>query len=94
MLISSNAPGTVDVTLARWRHGQVVQMVNSTGPAPLDAVIRLGPIETDIAWEGPATVELVTQGEATQMLPAARGNGRLRFTIPWLDAYAQIVIRG
>ncbi len=93
-MLISNAPGTVDVTLARWRHGQVVQMVNSTGPAPLDAVIRLGPIETDIAWEGPATVELVTQGEATQMLPAARGNGRLRFTIPWLDAYAQIVIRG
>jgi hypothetical protein len=93
-MLISDAPGTVDVTLARWRRGQVVQMVNGTGPAPLDAVIRLGPIETDIAWEGPATVELVTPGEAARMLTAQRADGRLRFTIPQLDAYAQIVIRG
>jgi hypothetical protein len=81
------------VTLARWKHGQVVQMVNSTGPAPLDAVIPLGPIETEIAWEGPASVELVTPGAAGQVLAAERKGGRLRFTLPRLDAYAQIVIR-
>jgi hypothetical protein len=84
----------VDVTLARWEHGQVVQMVNSTGPAPLDAVIPLGPIETEIAWEGgPATVELVIPGAAGQVLAAERNGGRLRFTVPRLDAYAQVVIR-
>jgi Hypothetical glycosyl hydrolase 6 len=93
-MLTTNAPGTVDVTLARWTHGQVVQMLNSTGPAPLDAVIPLGPIETEIAWEGPATVELVTPGAAGQLLAAERKDGRLRFTIPRLDAYAQIVIRG
>jgi Hypothetical glycosyl hydrolase 6 len=93
-MLTSNAPGTVDVTLARWKHGQVVQMVNNTGPAPLDAVIGLGPIETDIAWEGPASVELVTPGAASQLLAAARTDGGLRFTIPRLDAYAQVVIRG
>jgi hypothetical protein len=93
-LLTTDAPGTVDVTLARWRFGQVVQMVNNTGPAPLDAVIRLGPIETEIAWEGPASVELVTPGAAGQALPAQRKDGRLRFTIPGLGAYAQVVIRG
>ena len=93
-ILTSSAPGTVDVTLARWRFGQVVQMVNNTGPAPLDAVIGLGPIETDIAWEGPASVELVTPGAAPQLLAAERKDGRLRFTIPRLDAYAQVVIRG
>jgi hypothetical protein len=92
-LLTTNAPSTVDVTLARWEHGQVVQMVNSTGPAPLDAVIPLGPIETEIAWEGPATVELVVPGAAGQVLAAERNGGRLRFTVPRLDAYAQIVIR-
>jgi hypothetical protein len=93
-MLTSNAPGSVDVTLARWQRGQVVQLVNSTGPAPLDAVIPLGPIETEIAWEGPATVELVIPGAAGQLLTAERKDGRLRFTIPRLDAYAQVVIRG
>jgi hypothetical protein len=93
-MLVCDAPGTVDVTLARWRHGQVVQMVNSTGPAPLDAVIRLGPIATDIAWEGPASVELITPGAEARMLTAERAGGRLRFTLPRLDAYAQVVIRG
>jgi hypothetical protein len=93
-LLTTDAPGTVDVTLARFAQGQVVQMVNNTGPAPLDAVIRLGPIETEIAWEGPARVELVTPGAAGQVLPAERKDGRLRFTIPGLGAYAQVVIRG
>lgn len=92
-MLTTDAPGTVDVTLARWTHGQVVQMVNSTGPAPLDAVIPLGPIETEIAWEGPASVELVTPDAAGQTLAAERKGGRLRFTLPRLDAYAQVVIR-
>lgn len=93
MLITT-APGTVDVTLARWKRGRVVQMVNNTGPAPLDEIIPLGPIETEIDWEGSASVELVVPGSAGQILPAERAGGRLRFTIPRLDAYAQVVISG
>ncbi len=94
-MLTTDAPGTVDVTLARWTHGQVVQMVNSTGPAPLDAVIPLGPIETEIAWDtpGPVTVKLVNPGTAKQDLRAEQKGGRLRFTIPRLDAYAQVVIQ-
>jgi len=93
-MLATDAPGTVDVTLARWKRGQVVQMVNNTGPAPLDAVIPLGPIETEIAWEGPARVELVAPGAAGQVLATERKGGRLRFTIPHLGAYAQVVITG
>ena len=94
-MLITDAPGTVDVTLARWRFGQVIQMVNSTGPAPLDAVIPLGPIETEIAWEGqgPVTVELINPVAAKQDLRAEHKGERLRFTIPRLDAYAQVVIR-
>jgi hypothetical protein len=91
-LLTTDAPGTVDVTLATWKGGQVVQLVNSTGPAPLDAVVRLGPIAMEIAWEGPARLELVVPGAAGQALPARAEGGRLRFTVPRLDAYAQVVI--
>jgi hypothetical protein len=77
MLITT-APGTVDVTLARWKPGRVVQMVNNTGPAPLDEIVPLGPIETEIDWEGPASVELVLPGSAGQILPAEHAGGRLR----------------
>ena len=80
---------TIAMAVAVWlldREGFVI-------PAPLDAVIPLGPIETEIAWEGPASVELVTPGAAGQVLAAERKGGRLRFTLPRLDAYAQIVIR-
>lgn len=92
-LLATNAPGTVDVTLGTWQGGQVVQLVNDTGPAPLDAVISLAPIDLDIAFEGAAKVELVVPGAAGQALPARSQGGRLRFTVPELGAYAQILIR-
>jgi hypothetical protein len=91
-LLLTDAPGTVDVTLAAWKGGQVVQLVNDTGPAPLDAVIKLPPIAIDVAFEGVAKVELLVPGAATQTLPARSEGGRLRFAVPELGAYAQVVI--
>jgi len=92
-LLTTDAPGTVDVTLATCKGGQVVQLVNNTGPAPLDAAIRLGPIQMDMAWEGAAQLELVVPGAEVRALRAEPQGGRLRFTIPQLDAYALVVIR-
>ena len=92
-MLTTDAPGTVDVTLASCQGGQVVQLVNNTGPAPLDAVIRLGPIRLDIAWEGASKLELVVPGAPVEALRGEAGGGRLRFTVPQLDAYAQILIR-
>jgi hypothetical protein len=88
----SDAPSTVDLTLATWKGGQVVQLVNDTGPAPLDAVIKLPPIAIDVGFAGAAKVELVVPGAATQTLRARSEGGRLRFTVPELGAYAQVVI--
>jgi hypothetical protein len=92
-MLTTDAPGTVDVTLSACQGGQVVQLVNNTGPAPLDAVVRLGPIQIDIAWEGGAKLDLVVPGAVVQALRAEPADGRLRFTVPRLDAYAQVVIR-
>jgi hypothetical protein len=91
-LMTTDAPGTVDVTLATWKDGQVVQLVNNTGPAPLDAVVPLGAIEMNVAWRGPARVELMVPGATAESLPAQAEGGRLRFTVPRLDAFAQVVI--
>lgn len=90
----TNAPSTVTVTLARWKEGQVVHLVNGTGPAPLDAAIPVGPIELDLAWNGPARAELVVPGQAVQPLPSRQTQaGRLLMTVPRLQAYAQVVVR-
>lgn len=89
----TNAPSTVTATLARWKDGQVVQLVNGTGPAPLDAVIPVGPIELELAWSGPARAELVAPGRVAQPLPHQAKAGRLLMTVPRLEAYAQVVVR-
>lgn len=92
-LLTTNASSMVTITVARWKEGQVVHLVNGTGPAPLDAVVPLGPIEIDLAWSGRARVELVVPGQAAQLLPSRQPQaGRLALTVPRLDAYAQIVI--
>jgi hypothetical protein len=93
-LLATNAPNTVMVTVARWKEGQVIHLVNGTGPAPLDAVVPLGPIDLDLAWTGAARVELVAPGQAAQPLTPRRPQAdRLAITVPRLDAYAQVVIR-
>ena len=87
-LLTTNASSMVTITVARWKEGQVVHLVNGTGPAPLDAVVPLGPIEIDLAWSGRARVELVVPGQAAQLLPSRQPQaGRLALTVPRLDAY-------
>ena len=93
-MVVTNAPSTVTVTVARWKEGQVVHLVNGTGPAPLDAAVPVGPIEIDLAWTGSARVELAVPGQATQPLPShALKAGRLQISVPRLEAYAQVVVR-
>jgi hypothetical protein len=93
----TNAPSTVDVTLGRWKHGKVIHMVNGTGPAPLDAVTTIGPIEIDVAWDrsidGAGKIQIFVPGRPPQPLPSKAAAGRIRCVVPRLDAYAQIVIR-
>ncbi len=92
-ILVTNAPSTVTATLARWKEGQVVHLVNGTGPAPLDAVVPVGPIELDLAWSGPARVELAAPGRAPEPLPHQAKGNRLLMTVPRLEAYAQVVVR-
>jgi hypothetical protein len=91
--LDTNAPSTVTVTLAHWRDGRVVHLVNGTGQAPLDEAIPVGPIDLDIAWDGPVRAELAVPGQASRTLSARRSEaGRLQVTLPRLEAYAQVVM--
>lgn len=92
-VLATNAPSTVTTAVARWKEGQVVHLVNGTGPAPLDAVIPVGPIELDLTWSGPARAELVAPGRAPQPLQHQAKANRLLMTVPRLEACAQVVVR-
>jgi hypothetical protein len=89
----TDAPGSVGVTMAHWRDGVVVHLVNAAGPAPLDAPPPLGPISLDIAWDGPALADLCAPGVEAQPLRCEEAWNRVRITVPHIAAYAQVVIR-
>jgi len=89
----TDAPSSVDVTMAHWRLGVVVHLVNGAGPAPLDAPAPVGPIELDLAWDGPAIAHLCASGAAPQALRCREEWNRVKITVPRLGAYAQVVVR-
>jgi Hypothetical glycosyl hydrolase 6 len=92
--LATNAPSTVTATLGRWKGGRVVHLVNGTGPAPLDEVVPVGPIDVELSWTGRARVELAVPGQPVQTLASRQPqSGRLALTLPRLESYAQIVVR-
>lgn len=89
----TDAPSSVEVTMSHWKLGVVVHLVNTTGPAPLSAPAPIGPIELDLAWDGPAEAQLCAPGFPPQSLPCREEWNRVRITVPRLNAYAQVVVR-
>jgi hypothetical protein len=89
----TNAPSSVEVTMAHWKLGVVVHLVNVAGPAPLDAPALVGPIELDLAWDGPAVAHLCAPGVAPQALRCREEWNRVKITVPRLNAYVQVVVR-
>lgn len=89
----TDAPSSVEVTMAHWKLGVVVHLVNAAGPVPLDAPAPVGPIELDLAWDGPAVAHLCAPGAAPQVLRCHEEWNRVRITVPRLNAYAQVVVR-
>ena len=89
----TDAPSCVEVTMAHWKLGVVVHLVNGAGPAPLDAPAPVGPIELDLAWDGPAVAHLCAPGAAPQALRCREEWNRVKITVPRLGAYAQVVVR-
>jgi len=89
----ASAPSSVEVTMAHWRYGVVVHLANACGPAPLDEPTPVGPIELDLAWDGPAVADLCVPGASPQALQCREEWNRVRIVVPRLDAYAQVVVR-
>lgn len=89
----TNAPSAVEVTMAHWKLGVVIHLVNASGPVPLSAPASVGPIELDLAWDGPAEAHLCTPGSPPQTLRCREEWNRVRITVPQLGAYAQVVVR-
>ena len=88
----TNAPSSVEVTLARYSRGMVIHLINTAGPAPLDEPAIVGPIELDLAWDGPASARLFVPGAPPIVLRSVKEAGRIKIEVPHLAAYAQVVI--
>jgi hypothetical protein len=73
--------------------GVVVHLVNNAGPLPMAEPAPIGPIELDLAWDGPAVAQLCVPGAAPTPLPCQELWNRVRMVVPRLDAYAQVVVR-
>ncbi|MHB0857148.1 MAG: hypothetical protein ACYC5M_06205 [Anaerolineae bacterium] len=86
-LLTTDAPDTVEVTLAHWAQGVVVHMVGELAQA------ALGPIELSLAWDGPAVAHLHAPGKRALPLLCEEGWNRVRIIVPLLEAYAQVVVR-
>jgi hypothetical protein len=91
--LRTNAPSSVEITLSHWVDGVVVHLVNNAGPLPLAEPAPIGPIELDLAWDGPAVAQLCVPGAAPTPLPCQELWNRVRMVVPRLDAYAQVVVR-
>ena len=88
----TNAPSSVEVTLARYSRGMVIHLINTAGPAPLDEPAIVGPIELDLVWDGPAQAKLFVPGAAPSVLRSVKKGGRIKIEVPHLTAYAQVLI--
>jgi len=88
----TDAPSSVEVTLARYSEGMVIHLLNTAGPAPLDEPAIVGPIELDLAWDGPALARLFVPGAAPIVLRGVKEAGRIKIEVPHLAAYAQVVL--
>jgi hypothetical protein len=69
-LLITDAPASVEMTMAQWREGVKVHLLNGSGSAPLERATPVGPITLDIAWDGPALAQLCMPGESPRRCAA------------------------
>jgi hypothetical protein len=89
--LTTDAPGSIEVSLSRWEKGLVVHLVNGTGMIPLDKPIRIGPISVDIRSSQPYKVTVHRPGSIVEDLKFTYADGVVKLQIPYVDSYAQLV---
>jgi hypothetical protein len=90
--LTTDAPASMEVNLARWEKGLVVHLVNGSGMIPLDKPLRVGPVSIDIRSGNPDRVTLNRPGSSVEDLIFNYADGILKLEIPYVDLYAQVVI--
>jgi hypothetical protein len=90
--LTTDAPGTVNVTAYRTRSGIAVHLVNGTGKTPLGRVVTVGPIRVRLPGTTGRLATSYVPGEESDLLECRSQSGHTEVTIPRLDAYGLVVV--
>ncbi len=90
VVVRTNAPGCVGLTLASSRAGRVLHLVNSAGTAPLRDSIRLAPIEIELPAPVPRRATFFAPGARPVRLPVKTGRGGFSVVVPELSLYGLV----
>jgi len=90
--LTTNAPGTVNVTAFRIKSGITVHLVNGTGKTPLGRVVPVGPIRIRLKGTNGKRAKWYSPGNEPDLLESRSRSGYTETTIPRLEAYGLIVV--
>jgi len=90
--LTTDAPGTVNVTAFRIKSGIAVHLVNGTGNTPLDRVVPIGPIRIRLQGMTGKRVRWYAPGEESALLESHSRSGYTEAIIPKLNAYCLVVM--
>lgn len=90
--LTTDAPGTVNVTAFRIKSGITVHLVNGTGKTPLDRVVPVGPIRIRLQGTTGKRVKWYAPGEESALLESHSRSGYTEVIIPKLEAYCLVVV--
>ncbi len=90
--LTTDAPGTVNVTAFRIKSGITVHLVNGTGKTPLDRVVPVGPIRIRLQGTTGKRVKWYAPGEESALVESHSRSGYTEVIIPKLEAYCLVVV--
>ncbi len=90
--LTTDAPGTVNVTAYRIKSAVTVHLVNGTGKTPLDRVVPVGPIRIRLKETSGKRVKCYAPGEESNLLESHSRSGYTEAIIPKLQAYCLVVV--
>jgi hypothetical protein len=88
--LTTNAPSEVGVALSGKPGFTFVHLINTIGGRPMGEVVKVRDLEFDLRIGSKVKNVRTLRGAAT--LPFEARDGRIRFTVPVLDAYEVAVV--
>ncbi len=90
--LTTDAPGTVNITAYRIKSGITVHLVNGTGKTPMDHVVPVGPIRIRLKGMKGKRVKWYAPGEESDFLESYSKSGYTEAIVPKLEAYGLVVV--